>query len=229
MNLVVDNTSTRPYQLGDAWAAVLTLLELNLYFFNERRFLYVPLEQHIALFDDRNAVSVFREASYGLQWLLVSVLIAADDPADLPRLSRTPRLCVAGRNFGRKDASGGPDTVVIEDVMRWVERSPERAPSVVFYFPPLNRSYIEQVAGEDGWTRVRRAADELSLAMRERGLNYLDYTSMLEGRQELFGDYGHLGKPGRTLLGAELSERLGSHLDCLQEADCTLQFRRGPD
>ncbi|MGD0945911.1 MAG: hypothetical protein ABSA52_00655 [Candidatus Binatia bacterium] len=94
-------------------------------------------------------------------------------------------------NFSRKRFDG-VDLEVLDDLLDWANREQTR---LVFYFPPLNTAWLAGCGG-DTLARSNGLVAELRQRVVEHGFQVVDMSHLLDGRVELFDDYGHLVRAG---------------------------------
>jgi hypothetical protein len=107
------------------------------------------------------------------------------------------RRTITCNNFGRKHFDG-VDLEVLDDLLAWASREQTH---VVFYIPPLNTAWLAGCGG-DTLARTNRLVAELRQRVTERGFQVVDTSHLLDGRVELFDDYGHLTRPANIGLWA---------------------------
>jgi hypothetical protein len=71
----------------------------------------------------------------------------------------------------------------------------------VFYIPPLNTAWLAGCGG-DALARSNGLVAELRQQVVEHGFQVVDTSHLLDGRVELFDDYGHLTRPANIDLWA---------------------------
>jgi len=113
------------------------------------------------------------------------------------RVRRESLRILTCNNFNRKHFDG-VDLEVLDDLLAWASCQQTR---LVFYIPPLNTAWLAGCGG-DTLARTDGLVTELRQLVVEHGLQLVDMSHLLDGRVELFNDYGHLARPANVDLWA---------------------------
>jgi hypothetical protein len=110
------------------------------------------------------------------------------------------------RNFEVKRVEG-IDLSVYDDLLIWIAAR-AREMSVVVFIPPLNRKLVAGCGGS-ALPRLEMVLDRFVEMAHQRGVAIEDLSHALDGREEVFFDYGHVLHPrDLALWTGMLAERL---------------------